>query len=153
MSLKIYTKKESIPSHLKYVNYNDKFFASVELIDTPIHNNALRIIDKATYNSKDTFIGRDKSLGALNKSFLSTGCKTILNIASNPNICFDVIECGQNALNCLTMLTQGHILWTYPVLITDTNSECDIEINGKIFTHTIDLADYFEAIAKGEEDE
>ncbi len=153
MSLKVYTHKSEIPSHIKYINYNDKFFSSVELKDSNLIRNILDKIDKATYNSKDTFIGRDKALGALNKNLLSTGCKTILNIASNPEICFDVIECGQNAIKCLTLLTQGHILWTLPVLITDIDDTCDIEINGKKFTHSIDLAEYFERLAMEEEND
>lgn len=153
MSLVIYTQKEQIPKSVKYINYNDKFFASVELNDNTLTKNVLCKIDKATYNSKDTFTGRDKSLGALNKNLLSTGCKTILNIVSNPDKCFDVIECGQNAINCLTMIHQGHILWTYPVLITGIDSKCDIEIHGKKFKNIMDLADYFEQLAKGGEDE
>lgn len=153
MSLKVYTRKEDIPSHIKYINYNDKFFSSIELKDDNVTREVLGKIDKAEYNSKDTFVGRDKSLGALNKNLLSTGCKTILNIASHPEMCFDVIECGQNALNCLTLLKQGHILWTFPVIITDKNSICDIEVNNIKFTHIIDLATYFERLAMGEEDE
>lgn len=153
MSLKVYTHKEDIPNHIKYINYNDKFFSSVELKDDDTTKSILSRIDKAKYNSSDTFIGRDESLGALNKNLLSTGCKTILNIASHPEICFDVIECGQNALKCLTLLNQGYILWTFPVLITNKSEPCDIEVNNIKFTCTIDLATYFEKLAMGEDDE
>lgn len=150
MSLNIYINKRDIPVGLKYVNYNDKFFGSVELKNTKITEYILSEIDNAIYNSKDTFIGRDHELGALNKSLLSTGCKTLLNIISNPNVCFDVIECGQNALKCLTLITQGNILWTHPVLLIDKNSDCDIEINNKKFNYTLDLVNYFELLMKDE---
>lgn len=63
MSLTIYTKRSNVPSTLKVVNHNDKFFSSIELRDDAISKNILAEIDYARYNSKDTFIGRDESLG------------------------------------------------------------------------------------------
>lgn len=134
MSLVVYTDRKQIPETMMYVNYNDKFFNGTSLKDGPKVREALRKIDKAEYNSEITFIGRDKELGALNKSNLSTGCKTIINIINNPEVCFDVIECGQNALELLHLVDNGHILWKMPILHFVGEASCNIEINGNKFT-------------------
>lgn len=133
MSLKVYTNREQIPVGTEYVNYNDKFFQSILLQNTDKTKVILSKIDEAQYNSDLTFIGRDKELGALNKENLSTGCKTLLNILSNPEICFDVVECGPNALELLCLVDNGCILWENPILHLIGNKTCDIETGGLRF--------------------
>ena len=135
MSLRIYTDKKDIPSNLTVINYNDKFFDGVTLSDSEISNKIMNAVDHAKYSSPNTFVGRDESLGNLNKEHLSTGCKTLLNIISNPDKCFDVIECGQNALALIPFIKEGNILWKTPVLHFRGNAECDILIDGKHFTN------------------
>ena len=134
MSLKIYTDKKDIPKDMMFINYNDLFFAGETLLNDDISNEIMKSIDKAAYSSPNTFVGRDKSLGSLNKGLLSTGCKTLLNIANNPDKCFDVVECGPNALSMLPLITEGNILWEVPVLHYRGNIGCDIIINEKHFT-------------------
>lgn len=151
MSLKIYTKKSDIPKTMKFINYNDKFFNSTFLSDSEVSRRILKEIDHADYNSKDTFVGRDVSIGALNKSYLSTGCKTLLNILANPDICFDVIECGQNALRAMLGISDGNVLWEYPVIIVSEAVDCDVSVNGKNFRDTMKLAEYFTNLMMGEE--
>ncbi|MDE7307768.1 MAG: DUF4869 domain-containing protein [Lachnospiraceae bacterium] len=58
-------------------------------------------IDKAEYTTSLTFLERTNILGNLNKSMLSTETKTLLNIINHPDICFNVAECGNNALQFL----------------------------------------------------
>lgn len=78
MSLKVITDKKDIN---RVVDYNDIYFNKIRLENNSITTKIMEEIDKAHYSSESTFIGRDKSLGALNKNLLSTGCKTLLNIA------------------------------------------------------------------------
>lgn len=132
MSLRIYTEKEEIPSNMRFVDYNDIFFNGVSLKDDEISEKIMSEIDQAHYSSEKTFIGRDSSLGNLNKENLSTGCKTLLNILYSPCECFDVVECGENALRLLPLIKDGNILWKTPVL--HGNTTCDIDIHGKHFT-------------------
>lgn len=140
MSLKIITDKAILEkTGTRYVDYNDMFFQSVSLRNTEITNVILQRIDKAHYASEDTFIGRDKALGALNKSLLSSGCKTLLNIAYNPDICFSLAECGPNALECLGILNDGIVYWENPVLFLIKDTECNIEYNGELYSRYTDF--------------
>lgn len=134
MSLNVYTNREDIPKGMQFINYNDKFFLSTSLRNDKFSGMVMKKIDKAEFHSRDTFIGRDKSLGALNKEHLSTGCKTLLNIINNSDKCFDVMECGQNALELLPIITEGNILWINPVLHFIGDAECDIIIHDNRFT-------------------
>lgn len=147
MSLVVYTDKSQIPSTIEYVNYNDKFFQAVPLTNTEPIKTILNKIDKAEFNSDNTFIGRDKDLGALNKQNLSTGCKTLINIVSNPEMCFDVVECGQNALELLHLIDQGYVLWKNPVLHMIGNKSCNIEIDGRKFS---DFNEFLSYVMDGE---
>lgn len=143
MSLNIYRNIEDIPKNIKYIDYNDLFFESTQLNSDSLTSYILNTIDKATYNSPDTFIGRDKNLGALNKENLSTGCKTLLNIISNTDKCFNVAECGQNCLEMLAYIKDGNILWKLPVLhcILD-GKHCDINIDNKHFSNFDNFIEY-----------
>ena len=142
MSLNIYTKLEDLPDTMEFINYNDIFFNGELLHDNAITKKILKDIDKAIYNSATTFIGRDKSLGAIYNEHLSTGCKTLLNIANNPDKCFDVFECGPNALEELSYIKNGNILWRLPVLNCDNNYDCDIIIKNKHFNKFLDFLHY-----------
>ena len=84
---------------------------------------------------------------------MSTGCKTLLNIISNPEKCFDVIECWQNALQKVIQFTSGNILWENPVILIYEPTICDIVINDKSFTNTMSLAEYVTNLMLGEYDE
>lgn len=134
MSLKVYARREDVPAGMKVVDVSDIFFDSYELKEDALTSKILMDIDKAIYSSPTTFIGRDEELGSLNKSFLSTGCKTLLNIAYHPDICFNVQLCGQNVLDLLYLIRNGNVLWEHPVLFSlDDSLECDIEMEGRKF--------------------
>lgn len=142
MSLFIYTKQQDIPDSMQFVNYNDIFFDSIPLDDSEVSKEILKKIDNAEYSSPNTFVGRDVSLGNLNKNLLSTGCKTMLNVANKPDICFDVIECGQNALEVLPLIKNGNILWKNPALHLLNDSDCDICVDNKKFTRFSQVLEY-----------
>lgn len=142
MSLNVYTNINDVPKDMKIVRCNDAFFNCGELKKDEFTDNVLNEIDKANYNSNTTFIGRDKKLGAISMERLSTGCKTLLNIHYHPEICFDVIECGANALEMLAEIKNGNILWKLPILYPYKKRKCDIEIDGKRFTTFADFLHY-----------
>jgi hypothetical protein len=100
-----YTKRELIPSTVKFINNNDCYFFLTELSDDDVTNRVLSTIDKAKYNSNNTIIGRDEKLGALNSTCLSTGAKTLLNVYKHPDVCFSLEECGLNALMLIVNLS------------------------------------------------
>lgn len=133
MALVIYTdKKEVEQSKNDFILLNDLFFdTETNLKDDELTKIILATIDKAKYNSELTFIGRTESLGALNKSMLSTGTKTLLNIIAYPDKCFNICECGNNALSLLPFITDGCVYWRVPAVAYDGAPECDILYNGK----------------------
>lgn len=142
MGLVIYKKRSDIPSNMQFINYNDKYFNGTSLKNNEIDRLILSEVDGAQYSSENTFIGRDKSLGNINKEHLSTGCKTLLNIVNNTNKCFDIIECGQNAISLLRFIKEGNVLWENPVLHFVGDSSCDINIEGRHFTNFRDFLSY-----------
>lgn len=134
MSLHVYTKMEYIPKGIDYVWYNDNFFDNRILYDDEVTKYILDKVEEAQFNNSRSFIGRNKGSGPINKENLSTGSKTFINIAHNPNICFDVFECGENVLALLPIIKEGHILWRYPCVFSWSDIECDIVLydeNGK----------------------
>ncbi len=106
----------------------------------------LKTVDKAEFNSSQTFVRKTKELGALNKSMLSTGTKTLINIIQHPEICFNVEECGNNALQFITRIYQGIILWQSPFLAYYGNKECDIVYHGKSFN---DFYEFLDCVTEG----
>lgn len=144
MALNVYLKKEEIPAQLQVINKNDVYFDGyTNLNGSEFEQNVLREIDQAHRVSELTFIGRTTALGALNKSNLSTGSKTLLNIYNNSDICFNVVECGDNALEFLCDLHAGHVLWEMPFINVERDEEtCDIMCRGKHFDNICDFLDY-----------
>lgn len=144
MSLHVYTELTGKPTDIQFIDYNDIFFNSVALKDDAITRTILEVIDKAKYNSANTIIGRDPTLGALNKNCLSTGCKTLLNILYNPDKCFDLIECGTNVLELLPIIKNGNVYWRYPIVYfcNYDDVECDIETDNKHFDSFRDFLGY-----------
>ncbi len=140
MSLNIYTSVSDIPSGMKYIKINDVFFNTrTQLMDDEFTKRVLDKIDKAEYVNSMFFSGRTKELGNINKNNLSTGTKVILNIHNNPNICFDVRECGNNVLKMLPLIHEGNILWENPVISYSGDKDCDIIFKGKVYNDFYEL--------------
>lgn len=109
-------KGRKLPKGRKVERFNDMFFNrfTVEEID----DRAAAIIfaiDRSELISKYLIKSRfDKA--ALNIDRLSTGCKTALNIFYNPDIIFDIRECGENALDVIYAFSEGQIHCDYPMI-------------------------------------
>lgn len=150
MSLKIYRSADEVPSGIKVVDNNDLFFnARTLLSDTDLVSDILSVIDKAKYSSGLTFIGRTKELGALNKLMLSTGTKKLLNIISYPDRCFNVVECGNNVLHFIPKITEGYILWEYPLISYNGVADCNIEYKGRQYKN---FYTFLERVSKEDRD-
>lgn len=141
MCVNIYTAVDQIPTGIQLIRNNDVYFDGMtNLNDDSISRMIMKTIDHAEYHSPLTFIGRDPSLGALNKDFLSTGAKTLLNILQHSDKCFDVCECGNNALCLLTKIENGNILWSAPIMAYfDDDPSCSFNFQGKLYTNVFDF--------------
>lgn len=152
MSLHVYLDKKDIPAGLSLIRENDVFFNGMTCLQNDdVTCRILHDIDDAVYNSKDTIIGKKRSLGALNKSYLSTGAKTILNVKEHPERCFSLLECGNNALKLLHLLTEGHVFLDGRLCISGKRFSCDIEFGGKLYTDFIEFTGGVITAMNGEE--
>ncbi len=144
MALYIYTDRAKVPEDMKIIDFNDSYFDVFTTIeDTQLVRTILAAVDKAEYHSNKSFIGRTKDLGALNKNMLSTGTKTLLNIIQHPDICFNTIECGANALQFLPLIKNGNVIWKVPVLPTIPDGSSSFILNHYMqFSNFYDLQTY-----------
>lgn len=140
MSLTIFTKKEDIPKNIKLVEQNDAYFnLYTKLHNTELENEILKVIDKAEFASEKTFIGRSKSFGGLYKECLSTGTKTLLNILNHKDVCFSLLECGDNAIDMLPRITEGYVFWENPITVYLGEEDCEVEYRGRSYTNFYDV--------------
>lgn len=144
MSLNVYTRKEDIPKGMILVSDNDSYFSGETLLSgSDFCKLVLRNIDKAEYVSEFCFTGRTKEFGNLNKDLLSTGTKTLLNIESSPDLCFNAIECGYNAISLLPLIKEGNILMPKQLYLYDGRHEdCDISCNNMQYSIFSDFLSY-----------
>lgn len=146
MSLQVYNKTDP---PISVIVDNDTYFdGHTELDSGDMCAGILKVIDKAVYNSPATFIGRDPSLGALYKQHLSTGTKTLLNISQHRDLCFDTIECGNNALTLLMGFTEGQAVLHPGVVwdpdIWDSLGVLDVVFDGNHFTDLCAISSYMQ---------
>ena len=144
--LTIYRDVSEIPEGIRYVESNDIYFNGHTNLDSTDKSEwVINSIEGAEYQSKFTFIGRNKDIGGLYIDNLSTGSKTILNILSHNDVCFNVVECGINAIHLLpeiSCFTDGHILWKHCNIFYHDNFDCDFYYNGIRFLKVFDFFDY-----------
>ena len=135
MSLNIYLNESEIPKSIRFIRNNDKFFGDTSVENTVIVNAVLQRVEKASYYSDSMFT--DRNGGNLYWDCLSTGTKTILNIIDHPDICFDTIECGVNAIATLPLIREGNVLLRFYLFqVREYNKNCDINFRGKNYTNT-----------------
>lgn len=141
MSLHFYCQKKDIPEGMQYVLNNTLFFASSVLPDTEQTREVLQEVENAEYTSPTFFTSHTFDLGAVNIEYLSTGAKTIFNIIANPDICFDIRECGANAQTVILKLKDGNVLLEdYPVQFLDAPTvPVDVVLCNKHYTNVVEL--------------
>lgn len=114
----------------------EKEFASLKFKDTDINRKMLKEIEGGTYKDSTHFIDRfdDKLL----TSFMSSGCKAAIVVASNPHKEIDITEAGINARDSIIRnVKDGSIAMHYPgstIKCTDDAQNIDVELYGYRFT-------------------
>ena len=112
-------KKNTIPKNIDIITMNDIYFNknTVEQLNDDAKH-IIELIDNSEminkYNIKSKFQGE-----VINIDKLSTGCKTTLNILYNPDVIFDIRECGENALDVIYSLPKGKVYCDYPLISFD----------------------------------
>lgn len=133
MSLRLYTDVSLIPDGVEYKHNSNTFFITRNklLPDTDEVRRLMREIDKAEYQTDKTFIGRFiPNAGILNR-YLSTGCKTALNILLFPDICFDAISAGDNAKEAIVRIKDGIVVMEDTFMSSGRNCDIDVIMNDK----------------------
>ena len=101
MSLTIYSDRHRPPEGVNIITQNDVYFnGAVELTGSKLEAVILHHIDRARYCSSRSFYGISSGTVPVDKNQLSTGTKTLLNVLSNPALCFDLRECGDMRWSC-----------------------------------------------------
>lgn len=131
MSLYVYTENDNIAN---VCSFNDKFFNKNTLLtDSNIVKRILRDIDGAVRVDNNRFQSKFSSSGIVSREFLSTGCKTALNIVEHPDTVFSTIECGINALDVILTLHEGKILWYKNITLLPPDQQIDISWHGRVY--------------------
>ena len=140
MSLSVYNCKNDIPENVQYVDSNDLFFnIHTDIPDSELSREILKNIEIAEYAGPKKFKGRTKEFGEIYKEYLSTGTKTLFNIISYPDKCFDLVECGTNALDFVAKIHDGHVFWKNIIAFPEDDESCDINFKGKHYENIIDF--------------
>lgn len=109
-------KKKTVPKTMEVVRINDVYFNknTVGMLDQRA-GGVIGQIDNSQmldqYSISSRFDGT-----RLNIDKLSTGCKTALNIMYNPDLIFDIAECGENALEAIYAMEAGKVYCDYPMI-------------------------------------
>lgn len=132
MSLMVYDDVSSSDMDI-IINNNIYFELNTRLTDCSFVRLLLEKVEGGGYKDNDNFISK---LGyETNISNLSSGSKTLLNIYYNKDICFDLRDCGNNALSfLLKYLDTGTIYWTNNLFIYGKNFDIDVNYNGVHYT-------------------
>ena len=148
MSLYVYTDKSEIPNDITLINDNDTFFdLHTYLIDCEFIRYIIEEIDGSGYVDTETFkSGFNDDI--IPRTYLSTGAKTIINVYHHPkNYCFNLTCCGNNALEALFSIRDGHVFWELPVVMFSLEDEsCDIVFRGINYTNVFDFLDEVERL-------
>jgi hypothetical protein len=112
------------------VRINDLYFNkyTVDLLDERAKD-IIKKIDSSEMISQYV-IGSRFDGTRLNIDRLSTGCKTALNVLYNPDIVFDISECGENALEVIYSLSDGKVFCEYPMISFDMSEVRVADKNG-----------------------
>lgn len=126
--LNLYRHNIAIPKYMQIVHDNRKFFVenTIDVLDEKM-NGYTKHTDGALYNDSESFI--DKFGNKVSLFDMSTGGMTVLNVLYFPQICFDTIECGRNALADLKNIHAGNIM-AMTIYDYDGDDKCQICFNG-----------------------
>ena len=139
MALNVY-KRSAKPENC--IDFNDQFFdVYTSLGDGLVSSPIIKAIDGSVYVDRDLFVGK-YTKGPISRVMLSSGCKTVLNVAAHPDKCFDAIECGDNALAALLTINTGNVVWPNRLIYCEPNLKCSVKCDGILFTRASDFMAY-----------
>lgn len=132
--LNIYTNERDLPIDKGYIEYNDAWFDSHIAWGNTAIDQTIRDIVQAIDGSIVTVDGRyiETRYGdRINISYLSTGCKTVINAYCFPNKLINCAEVGDNAFFELFKLTTGYLyVPIFPALTHDISNSFNFVIDG-----------------------
>lgn len=146
MPLKIYRNDcIELRNHARTIVFDNNGFFDLRtnILNDDFSKDVLSTVERGIFSTSTTFISRDGI--ELDKSCLSTGTKTLLNIIQHPDVCFDVSECGINALQFIPRIKDGIIIWRFPLIPYRGKKDCDISYNGIVYSN---FSDFLNAIYK-----
>ena len=111
---------------------NDLFFSELRFTSAfdykdPIISHLIKEIDNGIPKDKNNF--KAKNGDNISYDYLSTGCKTAINIYCNPDKWFDTVECGNNAILEILKLPKGKA-----VIFRKPYYEGDFDLNLDLIT-------------------
>lgn len=142
MSLEIFDREIDLPKGVKLIMSCDEFFDKGGAIipDTEECKQLLIRFDHAIRHSDTSvkFKWKDEIYRA---TCLSSGAKAMICILARPDICFNVIECGDNVLNAMIKFKEGKIFMPFPNFAYDFSGsdDCDIIWRGKHYSSVLDF--------------
>ena len=148
MSLSVYNRKDDIPENVQYVDNNNLFFnVHTDIPDSELSREILKDIEMAEYAGPKKFKGRTKEFGEIYKEYLSTELgygpssinQRLAAIKAYPDKCFDLVECGANALDFVAKIHDGHVFWKNIIAFPEGDESCDIDFKGKHYENIIDF--------------
>mgnify|MGYP004637673879 CR=1 FL=1 len=137
MSLRIYTHRKDVPNGMSIIDKNDEYFAAyTKIASNAVVSQIIRVSDDAVRASDTSYFSRISPDAAITKDNLSTGAKTLLNVLEHKDTCFSLLECGNNILNALHLVTDGNALWETPsIMLEHRDMPCDAIVGQKHFTN------------------
>lgn len=127
MALNLYIDKELVKDKSSIIKYNDAQFEldkGTFKIDDIVKQLIFRI-DKSIYIEGTTIKTRYGEY--LDMEYLSTGCKTAINVYNHPEKVVYCIECGSNAiLEILKLIRNGNIIGP---IVPENMGVFDVNIN------------------------
>lgn len=126
--LDLYQSWKIVPGNLEIIEDNANYFMThtIDMLDKRV-NGILNTTDGAVFVNKEQF--KDKHGNTVPWFGLSTGGMTVLNVLYNPDKCFNLAECGVNALLDLLNVTQGYAA-VFHVFDYDGDMDCHVRLNG-----------------------
>lgn len=134
----------------EYCKYNDAWFDKyVDKIEfTENIKKIIKIIDDVDYIGDKRVLSKFIKNTAISVKEISSGCKTVINVASFPNMIFSAAECGDNALQVIFNLKRGNIYLPFFILPRKFTNDIEVIYNGKsaIVHNNVELEDILDQI-------
>lgn len=151
MALNIYIDKKDIPKKSKIIKFNDiqfEYDLDNMIVDKTIEK-LMYDIDGSVYIPDGNGSMRTRYGDLLKLNYLSTGCKTAINVYNHPDKIVDCIECGNNAFEYILSLKNGNV-FGYGVAAVNGDKNIDVNViyNEKItkFNKLSDLINFWSKI-------